>query len=151
MTGLQDGLGLPLGSGQVVLGRRGTVLLSTALGWVERWARSEGVPPTSDFARLRQLIDLAAAEARASAAGTGEVPHSRGAPGSGHLPRIGGWTNPVGTSEASRLLGVTPRAVRARCSAGLFVSASQQGGSWLIERGEVEAAAMDAPAWTREE
>lgn len=140
MSTTPRGLVLPLGNGQLLLGPEATLLLSMSLRAAERVGRFDGVQPTRAFMALRHLVDQAAAEA-ASAVGTTDLPRAGEMSSSAAPVRIG-LANPVGTAEASLLLGVSDRAVRDRCRRGVFASAVLQGRSWLIEAEEVQAAAL---------
>jgi hypothetical protein len=131
-----------LGNGQLLLGPRATLLLSSSLRWAERLSRLEGgARPTTDFARLRHLVEQAAAEVTASGTGSADLPLAGEVSRSDHPSRFG-HVEPIGTAVAASLLSVSDRAVRDRCRRGEYATAVLVGKAWLIERAEVEAAAL---------
>jgi hypothetical protein len=142
VSGVPGDLVLLLGGGQLLVGRRAVLHLARALAAAERVTRQvDGICPSSEWAALRDAVGRAAAEVRASAAGSAEVRPARGLSGSEEDPPSV-LVDPVGTADAAALLAITPRAVRERCRRGAYASAVQRGSAWLIERHEVEVEAL---------
>ena len=51
------------------------------------------------------------------------------------------FANPIGTTQAAHLLGITPRGVRDLCVRGVLASAAKRSRGWVMERDEVLARA----------
>jgi hypothetical protein len=132
MTGVPDGVALGLGSGQALVGPIGALTVARALEAVERSHRRDGIPPPAHFVALRAVFDAAAAEARRSERGRADGPPMPVLPTSGLF-------DPIDSSEAALLLGVTSRQVRRLCGSGAFASARRSAASWWLERDEVVA------------
>ncbi|MFY1656905.1 helix-turn-helix domain-containing protein [Micromonospora sp. WMMD1274] len=146
--GVPGGLVLGLGSGQFLAGPVGALYLARALAVAERVAARDGVRPPADFVALRAVVDVAAAEARAAATGSLEVPatpHGAQSEVIGSDPVV--LVDPVDVREAAALLGCSTRNVRAHCRRGAFATARRRPGGWLLERADV-LARLSRPAAT---
>lgn len=134
MTGVPDGLALPLPGGLLLLGGRGTRVVAAALALAERIAARDGIAPPADWVAVRAAVTAAASDS-----GSAEVP----APPVVAASRVV-VMDPVSTVEAAEMLGCTARNVRDLCARGAF-AASRLGGRWVLEREEVTARGSSSP------
>jgi hypothetical protein len=114
-----------------LLGGQACRWLATGLRQVAVGSRRDGIDPPASFGEL-----LTAVEEGAFRSEHAELPIRKGMQGS--VP-VRFWSDPVGTTEAAALLGITPRGVRALCSRGVFETAGVRSGQWWVERSEVAA------------
>jgi len=140
VTGVPDAVASALPGGYTLLGPRGVLLVRWALKAAEASARRDGIDAPQDFILLRETVHAAAEDAR-SAIGSAEARLVPGLPLSPLSTPV--LVDPVGTAEAARLLHWSAEWVRSRCRAGEFETARRPtGGSWVIERDEVESRAL---------
>lgn len=135
-SGIPDGLALPLGGGQVLLGPAGALLVANALAAAEIAARRDGIRAPASLTVLRAALDQAAAEAR-DMAETAKV--ARRARLAASLAAPPPWVDPIGAAEAAQILGVSPQYARSLCRREAFTSARRRSGAWVVERAEVLA------------
>ncbi|MFY1656903.1 helix-turn-helix domain-containing protein [Micromonospora sp. WMMD1274] len=137
-----DQVVIDLGNGQVVIGPRGVLLVRAALLLTGEMCRRDGLPWSQDFAALAHTVEAAARDARRFLRDPGNgSPPAETAPSAEARSVL---VDPVTTAEAARIARVTRKTVRARCRRGEYASAVVRARAWLIERAEVESAALAA-------
>jgi hypothetical protein len=126
-----DGPALRLGGGRLLLGPAGTLHVARALELAVRTARRDGIGLSPEVAQLLDAVQAEAAEVL-SARGRADVRDEQLLPASA--------VGEIDTTEAARMIGITPRGVRH--AAGRGELGRKRGGRWVLDRAEVAAYVM---------
>lgn len=141
MTPQMDPLATPMPGGFVMVGPTGAKRLLTALRIAEVYARQTGGRVLPDSLRLRAALEVSAERFDSFASETIETPALPDPAGLGMTATSLVLLNPIGVTEAARLLHCSEQWVRACCRRGKFASARRRIGGWVLERDEVAALA----------
>ncbi|XGX77640.1 hypothetical protein LQK93_00415 [Terrabacter sp. BE26] len=128
------GLAQAISADRVLLGPEGAALVLSLMAAAERVARRDGISMSPQLQRLRDVLRVVAMAAN----GQADV---RTVPELGPLK-----SGEVGLSEASRLLGRSPRQTRRLAASGSLGAARRVGKTWLVSRAEVIAYAAQREA-----